>query len=96
MNKDERRERIIRRNEDVHRLRQLTVAAGVLGVGLFGAASIVAASNQPGHAIGLPDGSGTASQSSSLSSQPTSQFQPPAIVPMARGGSGGMAMSGGS
>ena len=94
MNNDERSERIIRRDEDVRRLRQLTVAAGVLGVGLFGAASVVAASSQPGHAIASTDGAGTAVESSSVSSQPS--FQPPARVPVERRRSRSFAVSGGS
>jgi len=93
MNKDERRERIIRRDEDIRRLRQLTVAAGVLGVVLFGAASIVAASSQPGHAIAATDGSGTSIQNPSVD-QPS--FQPPAMAPVERRRSRSIAISGGS
>ena len=94
MNRAEQQERIRRRDDDVRRLRRLTVVAGVLGIGVFGTASLVAASSQPGRAIAATGTAGSpAVQSSSFTSQPS--FQPPAEVPF-RGRSRAMAVSGGS
>ena len=95
MNDDKRRERIIRRDEDMRRLRQLTVAAGVVGIGLFGAASIVAASNQPGHAIGAPAAPDASAVERPIDSSLPS-FQPPPSAPLSGYGSRGVAVSGGS
>ncbi|MGH2365487.1 MAG: hypothetical protein ACRDHX_12660 [Chloroflexota bacterium] len=94
MNRAEQQGLIRRRDDDVRRLRRLTVVVGVLGVGVFGAASIVAASSQPGRAIAASGTAGSAAvQSSSFASQPS--LQPPAEAPF-RGRSRAMAVSGGS
>lgn len=93
MSDDQKRTRIIRRDEDVRRLRQLTVAAGVVGVGLFGAASVVAATSQPGHPIGASDSSGGTVQTATQA-QPA--FQQPVSAPFGGRHSRAVAISGGS
>ena len=93
MSDDQKRTRILSRDEDVRRLRTLTVAAGVVGVGLFGAASIVAASSQPGHAIGGTDASGGTAVQSPTQAQPA--FEQPVSAPFRRH-SRAVAVSGGS
>ncbi len=93
MSDDQKRTRMLRRDEDMRRLRQLTTAAGVVGVGLFVVASGVAASSQPGHAIGAPDTSGGTAAQSPTQAQPA--FQQPVSAPFGRR-SRAVAISGGS
>ena len=90
MSKGARQDRIRRRDEDLRRLGRLTVAAGMLGAGLFGAATLAAASNQPGRAIPAPGASAQTADSSQL--QPAQAFQ----QPFSRRGFRSVAVSGGS
>ncbi len=92
MTDDQKRTRMMRRDEDMRRLRQLTTAAGVVGVGLFVVASGVAASSQPGHAIGATDTTGGTVQNPTQA-QPA--FQQPVSAPFGRR-SRAVAISGGS
>lgn len=93
MSDNQKRARILSRDEDLRRLRKLTIAAGAVGVGLFGAASIVAASSQPGHAIGNSDASTGSAVQNPAQAQPA--FQQPVSAPSRRRGRA-VAVSGGS
>lgn len=92
----DQRQRTQRRDEDLRRLKRLTIGAGVLSAGLLGATSLVAAASQPGRAIPATSTTPqeTAIDSSTLAG--SSSLQGPGQAPLPADQAPPMVMSGGS